>query len=97
MPRFAARHPIVYPVCTNVASAKSPAEEATILRLADNERVPSTPVVDRCCFLKPWRGQPLTEAEQIELAALKKRFPPDPNDPLNDAIAAWGAVAARRS
>jgi hypothetical protein len=43
---------------------------------------------------RPIQDGPLTAAEEIELAALVKRFPPDPNDPLNDACAAWRAPPA---
>jgi hypothetical protein len=48
-------------------------------------------------LLKPWKNVPLSPAEELELAMLKARFPPDPHDPLADAIAAWRANAHRRS
>jgi hypothetical protein len=41
-----------------------------------SERKPTGRLLE--LILKPWRGQPLTEAEKIELAALKERYPPIP-------------------
>jgi hypothetical protein len=43
---------------------------------------------------RPRTAEPLSTAEALELADLLKRFPNDPNDPLNDAIEAWGASLA---
>jgi hypothetical protein len=42
--------------------------------------------------MKEFKREPLTDAEQAELAGLVKRYPPDPNDPLKPAWEAYGAV-----
>jgi hypothetical protein len=42
--------------------------------------------------LAKWRKE-ISSAETKELESLKKAYPPDPEDPLKDAIEAWRRAA----
>jgi hypothetical protein len=44
--------------------------------------------------LAKWRKE-ISSAETKELESLKKAYPPDPEDPLKDAVEAWRRAAKK--